>query len=247
MSTVIRAALLAGVLAAGAAVVRTVSLAAVQATDPKQHSAQTGAIAGIVRHDRHQLARAQVQAFRVDGVSSLPQAPGAAAFMLPSGSAQADSDGRFRIANLPPGPYLVAAYVSAIGESTQNDVYVPTFYPSVAEQASATPVLVSTGSEARVIIDVVRARAARIAGIVSHESGRPLEGTKVVLSWRFGGFGTGRPVGVVGADGRFETGGLAPGWYRLTADTGDPRPDASRAEYAETMSRWAIGTSRTSR
>jgi hypothetical protein len=237
MSTVIRATLLAGVLAATAPAdaVQTVAPGAVQSVDPGQRSAETGAIGGIVRHERHQFARAQVQAFPVDGISSFPQAPGAAAFMRPSGSAQADSDGRFRIANLPPGAYLVAAYVSSIADVTQTDVYVPTFYPSVADQGSAMPVLVSAGSEARVTIDVVRARAARIAGIVTHESGRPVEGTRVGLSWRFGGFGTGTPVGVVGADGRFESRGLAPGWYRVTADIGGDRPDASRAEYAETI------------
>jgi hypothetical protein len=207
-------------------------VAAAQTTAPTQRT-ETGAIVGIVRNDRPAtaLARAQVQAFSLSAVSSFESAPGSAAFMRPSGTAQADGEGRFRIPNLPPGEYLVAATMPSIAPTTAGEVYVPTFYPSVAEQSAALPVHVSARSETSVAFEVVRVRALRISGTVVRESGTPVQGTKVMLYQRFGGYGGGSRI-AVGADGRFVKEGLAPGWYGLSVDW-DDRPDAPQPEYAE--------------
>ncbi len=104
-----------------------------QADSPARQAAlsESGIITGIVVNERREpVARAQVQAFAAratiaqgQGLSDTPSS------IRASGSASTDAAGRFRIAGLPAGEYLVtAAPVTAFPASSHARLYATTFY-----------------------------------------------------------------------------------------------------------------------
>lgn len=116
--------------------------------------------------------------------------------------------------------------------------YAPVFYPGVSTAAAATMVSVKAGEE-RSGVDIVfeRTPMAKITGTVVSPTGN-LPGTlqvnvvahETISGIPFSGFGNAR----VEADGRFATGGLAPGDYTVAvrvsagpAGRGAPPPSAS--------------------
>jgi hypothetical protein len=73
-----------------------------------------------------------------------------------------------------------------------------------------------------------------VTGTVSSASGQSTEGFDVRLFRRFGGFGGGATVAVVGAKGIFEIPRLPPGTYRLTIEPHASRAGQEGREYVDT-------------
>src|SRR5688500_10809407 len=101
-----------------------------------------GAIAGVVVNERHEpAAGATVLAFPARAQTGRDER--APLTTLPTGSTSTDSQGRFRIAGLPLGEYLVAARVRPSpesGASKQTPMSAATFYPSAIDHQAAVSV-----------------------------------------------------------------------------------------------------------
>jgi HEAT repeats/Carboxypeptidase regulatory-like domain len=182
-----------------------------------------GIIAGVVVNaQREPVAEATVQAFPAPANEPREHAP----FTTPAiGQATTDSQGRFRITGLPLGEYLVGARMRPSpppDAAAQPLMYAATFYPSATDHQAAASVSAVADVTGPIQIALVQLKGVRISGSAVSSSGRPAAGKTVRLFHRFGGEGSESPVGVVAADGTFETPPLPPGWYQLTIGT---RPD----------------------
>ena len=97
---------------------------------------------------------------------------------------ETDDRGRFRITGLPPGDYLVAAkafpFIPA-ASSTAAETLATTFFPSARDAGRATAVAARPGQDAAIVINLVRVRGARIAGVVTSTDGRLTAGMSVRL------------------------------------------------------------------
>jgi hypothetical protein len=198
-------------------------------------SADKGSIGGVVMNERREpVPRVTVQVFPASVAAQQPA--GRPPYMRSSGSAQTDGQGRFRISGLEPGSYLVGAGPLPASMLTPGaPMYAATFHPSTIDVQQAAPVIVSARGETEVSIELVRARGVKVSGTVVNPSGRPVAGMAVSLFSRFGGYGSGTRAGVVSDIGTFEVTNLLPGWYRLSVESANARPDTVRTEFAETL------------
>jgi len=220
-------------------VLATAALNAAVLTQGSPHtpSAPTGIISGVVVDERQaSVARAQVQAFslRVD-VTEVQQGQTVPFSMRASGSASTDAEGRFQIAGLEVGDYLLAAEAVPTltsGAVPQAGVLATTFYPSTIDYHAAVPVSAMPSQAAAIRIEMVRVKGARVAGSVVSHSGMPTAGMDVRVFHRFGGFGSESTVARVNAEGQFEILHVPPGWYRLTITTRQSAPNGERPGFA---------------
>jgi hypothetical protein len=205
-----------------------------QSTGPIQ-SADRGAIVGVVINERREpVPRVTVQAFPTSVAAQQPA--GQPPYMRASGSAQTDGQGRFRIAGLEPGSYLVGAGpLPASPLTPAAPMYAGTFYPSTIDLQQAAPVIVSARGETQISIELVPARGVKLSGTVVNPSGRPTAGMVVSLFSRFGGYGSGSAAGVVTDTGTFEISNVLPGWHRLSVESANARPNTVRTEFAERL------------
>jgi len=198
-----------------------------------------GIIAGLVVNERQEpVARVTVQAFSARATGSGTQPHETVPFSTrASGSASTDTQGRFQIAGLELGEYLVAAepvpLLPSIG-SRSPSIYATTFYPSTVDNQLAVRVSASAHAASTIQIELVRVKGARVSGSVVSSSGRSAEGMSVTVFHRFGSFGMGSSVAIVDAKGAFEIPRVPPGWYRLTIE---PRPGESKAHNGEFATR----------
>jgi protocatechuate 3,4-dioxygenase beta subunit len=149
------------------------------------------------------------------------------------GVATTDDQGSFRIANLPPGPYYVAAdNVDSRARAEDSSVRpgrvlnrasnVTTYYPDSVDAAGATALQIVAGSELRGIdIRVRQERVFSIRGFtIDAATGKP---AKTELSTRLKGtlqYGfDSSPQTSSREDGTFELRNLLPGEYVLTASS----------------------------
>jgi hypothetical protein len=132
--------------------------------------------------------------------------------------------GRFRIFDLPPGRYLVAA---AVGETLWGAATAPwpgyarTYYPGTPLPSDAQFLEIGAGQQALTIdFPLVRGHIARITGTASTADGKPLQGdVSLTQSNRSGAIAT-PPVSVrTDENGAFEFTRIAPGEYVLQAAT----------------------------
>lgn len=100
---------------------------------------------------------------------------------IPGTIAQTDGQGRYRLANIPPGRYYILARAPAVGNpteltSTNGDVIdLPTLYPGVSTLDDAKRIDVTPGSEiSRIDFSIVRGRGMRVRGqVVDVAAGSP--------------------------------------------------------------------------
>jgi len=137
--------------------------------------------------------------------------------------ATTDDDGRYRIAGLPPGTYVVHSktlekWTAQVGGREQTMSYAPTFFPGVSDPNQAAKLNVASGEQANNIdFALVTGRAARIAGTALDSQGRPLRSVTLIneLAGASGGMVGSAGSGTVAPDGRFEILNVPPGEYKL--------------------------------
>ena len=178
----------------------------------------TGAIGGVIVNERQEPVRgATVVAFKA-GATLRSTNTDPRLFDVPeSGSASTNAAGRFEIATLPPGEYLIAALANGfVTGPTSGRLYGLTCFPSTLDVQKAVQVSALKGQETTIRLQLVPVRGVRVSGSVASPSGQSAAGMSVSLYRRFGGFGEGQAVATVDARGAFQISGLAPGRYWLT-------------------------------
>jgi Carboxypeptidase regulatory-like domain len=143
-----------------------------------------------------------------------------------AGVAVTNDLGEYRLPNLFPGQYWVAAlappdfrdYEGAQDKpdatSIQETRYLTTFYPGTYDGAQASPVSLKAGDEMPIDLTLIPARTYRVRGLVT---GVPA-GQKPVVELT-SKTGDSIRASHVGADGQFEVRGAAPGTYVLRASS----------------------------
>ena len=147
----------------------------------------------------------------------------------PTGSAQTNDLGEYRIGGLLAGKYYVTASPQPNFESlvppqknpddplpTPPDMaYVTTFYPNVTDRSQAQPVELHPGDELPVQFSLTRRHTARIRGTVTHLA----PGTKAAVILRSKDARPTFNMAEVDKDGKFELLHVAPGSYVISAAT----------------------------
>ncbi|MEK6286057.1 MAG: carboxypeptidase-like regulatory domain-containing protein [Acidobacteriota bacterium] len=145
-----------------------------------------------------------------------------------------DDRGVYRVFGLPPGRYIVCVGMDTGAPTSRmasgNTYYPATYHPDVADEAKATVVEVSAGSEATGV-DIVLGRASKAYSasgrIVDANTGKPIVAMQYgSASLDSGGrqvFATSSGASTSGARGEFRIDGLAPGQYSAYAV---PIPDS---------------------
>jgi hypothetical protein len=132
-----------------------------------------------------------------------------------------DDLGRYRLAGLAPGEYMLAAFVGQI-VGTEASVglpgYATTFFPGTADAGQSRHVAVAMAQDVSgVDFSLVRVRTARVSGRAFDAAGEPITGGIALMPSRR----SGAILPTIGArierDGRFEFTSVAPGEYVLQA------------------------------
>jgi len=177
----------------------------------------------VLDEEGEPLARAQVQVMRRGYFRGKQQ-------MMPVSMGQSIDTGEFRLADLPPGRYWIAASYRgqmAFGGSPARNTtgkpeeeYVTTYYPGSVDATGARPVDVDAGQQLPGIdIRMQKARVYRVRGRVTGAS-PSVRTLRVMLLPRERAFSFGMFSGAGGAvkeDGTFEIGSVQPGSYYATA------------------------------
>jgi hypothetical protein len=161
-----------------------------------------------------------------------------------SGRAITNDRGEYRMYNLPPGKYYLAAIVTAFrdappnleesfpADSTGTRVAplrsVTTFFPSAWKLTEAAQLNLASGAEiTNMDIVLARTRAATVVGrAISALSGRPVQGATVVLvrpDAQEAGFLPARFQTKPLQDGTFEIRGVVPGTYYIEVGASEER------------------------
>jgi hypothetical protein len=156
--------------------------------------------------------------------------------LAPKGGAQTDDQGSFRVANLSPGPYYLAAddaqsrmreqdYAVRPGRVLNRASNVPTYYPDSVDPAGATALQIVAGSELRGIdIRMRQERVFSVRGLtIDAATGKPAT-TNLIALLKGGsqnGFGP-TPQTSSREDGTFELRNLLPGEYVLVTSPNNP-------------------------
>ena len=201
--------------------------------------APEGAITGRLDDEQGTpLAGGEVEALSLR-VSGPGQAP------IPSATGRTDTTGRFRLAPLPPGQYVIAAREPApkqarAASQTTGIRYPRTFYPVSHRLADALPVTVAPGDATPDIeFRVRRVAPATLSGVMRAADTRPLVTGAVVLVPRDGSIldaVAGEDVDI-SPDGRFTFRNVPPGEYQLRARAAlDARETTLFGSFAVTVS-----------
>jgi hypothetical protein len=200
-----------------------------------------GVIAGRVLDEFGEpMAGAQVNALRSRFVNGGRR-------LVPSGTAQTDDLGAFRIFGLAPGDYFVAGSLRSPsmmmpGATSTGNVegYAPTYFPGTPNAGEAQRVVVKVGAETtNIAFSLAATRLVRVSGRVVSASGEPqVQGflmANLVDRTTFMGM-TGFSNSVTRADGTFQINGLAPGTYNIVArPRGMPAADSEFGQVRVTV------------
>ena len=144
---------------------------------------------------------------------------------------QTADDGRFRVADLGPGRYLVRAFYRAPTRRVDPErtvVYSPTYFPNAVRRDHALPLIVTAGDEvAGVDFGLVVVDPVDVTGVVLNAP-VDLVGDATVVLYRPAVSGPNPYQVPLRADGRFHITGVIPGDYTLTVRRSD-RVVAARA------------------
>ncbi len=190
-----------------------------------------GTIAGkVMKSNRAPAAETMVSLVARDG-------SGAGPFMSRF-TTQTDKDGEYRLENLPPGEYLVAAATEDkrggydIRARLRGESQVVTYHPAAIRMGDATSVRVDSGRETNgVNITLVERNTFLVSGTVTKQDGSPLAGATVLLRNKdadLGGAlapGLGQRTTNTDTEGRWSFSNVMEGSYIATAldPTSSPR------------------------
>ena len=178
------------------------------------------------------VAQAQVSAQRYQ------YGPDGQRRLQPTGFAQTDDLGQFRLHSLMPGEYIVSAmyrtFIAPVGVGGGADTsegFLPTYFPGTANPAEAQPVTVTLGQESAVQFTLMAARMARVSGIVQDSNGRAVTGAMVMLMPAAGFTGGMINSTQAAAGGAFSFSNVPPGDYVANVQPGpafaNPDPTAA--------------------
>lgn len=153
-----------------------------------------------------------------ESVNVMPIDPATVVGMQLDGNLHTDDRGIYRVFGLHPGKYKVSVGQNESLPGERNSFHRQTFYPSVTEDAKATVIEVTEGSETA-NIDIVVGRPAttfKVSGrVIDSETGKPLVHMNYGVSHRQGDSGTSSRVGqdYTNANGEFRLDNVLPGKY----------------------------------
>ena len=129
-----------------------------------------------------------------------------------------DDLGRFRLFDVDPGEYVIAAAVATAG-THRLPGYAPAYFPGTPTLADAQVVAVKTGEDLSGLdLRLAPGRAAKVSGVVVDAAGQPLEGSLLLDASRRSGMLAAPAIRTrPQPDGRFEFLNIAPGDYALQA------------------------------
>ncbi len=174
-----------------------------------------GAVEGrILDADNEPVARAFVQVARYTSFQGKRR-------LMPTGMAQTDDRGHYRLFNIPPGMYYLSAVYRAFEMPEGGSGSPSTYYPGVMTLQEASKIQVSAARDLTGMdMILVEGDSYLVSGKIVGPDGKPIIGgwinpVRVPLS-DFLSFSSGNSTD---AQGEFKLKGLFPGKYRLSAGT----------------------------
>jgi hypothetical protein len=158
----------------------------------------------------------------VSGRRRLVESPGAP-------SARTDDLGRYRLSNLQPGSYIVAAYVGQLvaGQPGASDIpgYATTYFPGTPNPPESRQIAVGPSQDLDgVNFSLSRIPTALVSGTAMTSTGEPITGGLTLnSSRRSSGVGTLSMGAYIEPDGTFEFRNVPPGQYVIQAYRGRVR------------------------
>jgi hypothetical protein len=144
---------------------------------------------------------------------------------LPTGHAQTNDLGEFRIAGLAAGEYLVLASTRPHGPfdpipAGSATALAPTYFPGTLDQGTARIISLASGQEATGLEFSVKSVAAfRVSGVAVDSAGRPSAHAVVTLMTDWRTSGSFMPLmTIAGDDGTFVIANVIAGKYMIAAD-----------------------------
>jgi hypothetical protein len=177
------------------------------------------------------LADVRMMAMRRLNRQAIPAQAANAIFLAPAaagGQQQTNDLGEFRLANLAPGEYYVAAMPNNGGmpfggpgttPTSTGKASLTTYYPGTNDQAAASPITVTAGETVySIVFSLQSAPGFRVTGRVVDENGAPVSGAMVMLMpARPAGFMGGPSHAASSEDGGFTFVDIPSASYRVNA------------------------------